>query len=146
MKFISLAIFVKKTSKNYLDLWMQVREEDGPLKGFWEFPGGNIENNETPLNAVIREVKEEVDIDIKAENIRTFNNFSFNVYGKRVEFFSFLVKDAIPKKGQWFSIALNNYQESLPEKIPPANFDLIKELCHAFKNVEPQDFDLLWTK
>jgi len=34
------------------------------LPGLWEFPGGKIEKNETPLEAIIREVKEETNLNI----------------------------------------------------------------------------------
>lgn len=37
----------------------------GEFKGRWEFPGGKIENKETPQQALIREVKEELDVDIE---------------------------------------------------------------------------------
>ena len=37
----------------------------GEFKGGWEFPGGKIEENETPQEALIREIKEELDVDIE---------------------------------------------------------------------------------
>ncbi len=33
--------------------------------GFWELPGGGLEYGETPHEALIRELKEETDLDIK---------------------------------------------------------------------------------
>lgn len=39
----------------------------GEFKDMWEFPGGKIENEESPENAVIREIKEELNTEIRVE-------------------------------------------------------------------------------
>ena len=45
---------------------INTRPEGKDYAGYWEFPGGKVEENETPEEAIIRELKEEINIDVSA--------------------------------------------------------------------------------
>lgn len=47
---------------------IQRRPETGLLGGLWEFPGGKVEPGETPGEAVRREIREELGIEVRVED------------------------------------------------------------------------------
>ncbi|KAL6073535.1 Nudix hydrolase domain-containing protein [Balamuthia mandrillaris] len=49
-----------------------IKEKNGPITGFWKFPGGMVEAGEELWQAAIREVKEETGIDTEFQSILCF--------------------------------------------------------------------------
>ena len=62
MKTIKVvAAVIKKQNKVFV-----TQRGYGEFKDGWEFPGGKIEQGETPQEALKREIKEELDAEIEA--------------------------------------------------------------------------------
>ena len=51
-----------------------------PFPNMWDLPGGHVEENETAEACIVREMKEELDLDIEG-----FHLFSVNEFPDRIE-------------------------------------------------------------
>ncbi|WP_133408345.1 8-oxo-dGTP diphosphatase MutT [Parashewanella tropica] len=80
MKRIHVAVGVIINSQN--QILIAKRHKHLHQGGKWEFPGGKVEKGETTSEALIRELKEEVDLDV--ENTTPFMELSFDYPDKQV--------------------------------------------------------------
>lgn len=78
--------------------------KDHPLK--WEFPGGKIKNDETIEEALIREINEELSINIINYEELISYNFNYKDLNKKVFIYFYLVNNFSGK-------VLNNFHKEL---------------------------------
>lgn len=48
---------------------VQLRPEGKPMAGLWEFPGGKVEDGELPGAALVRELHEELGLEVEEKNL-----------------------------------------------------------------------------
>lgn len=111
-------------------IFIQKRSPNGLMPHLWEFPGGKIHRGESPEAALVREFREELEVDIHLLNkiaVIRHNYTSFRVT-LHAFFCELLVPHAVPRiksavKGLWVS------RESLEHHaFPAANRKLIDRL------------------
>jgi 8-oxo-dGTP diphosphatase len=108
------------------------RPADVPLGGFWEFPGGKIERDETPEAAAVRECLEEVGLKIRITGSYPVATHDYDHAALRLHFLSATLvagADSLPPRFRWVSASeLGRY------RFPPANCELIALLTRRTKS------------
>ena len=98
------------------------RPKSRSWSGWWEFPGGKLEKNESPREALSRELKEEVDIDIVNCEKWVTRNYSYEEYNVTLYFFKVTQWNGklIPKESQkllWIHPCEANKDTILPPNV-----------------------------
>lgn len=100
----------------------------GLLGGFWEFPGGKIEGNETVQECIKREILEEIGIDIAVDSHlitidHTYSHFRVNLQVYNCRYLSGQARAIECEEIRWVTIQeLDNYT------FPAANQEIIRAL------------------
>ncbi|MEX2520200.1 MAG: 8-oxo-dGTP diphosphatase MutT [Paracoccaceae bacterium] len=103
------------------------RPEGKPMAGLWEFPGGKIEPGETPEEALIRELQEELGVDTWASCLAplTFASHAYPDFHLLMPLFACRKWQGTPmaKEGQRLKWARVDALRDYP--MPPADLPLV---------------------
>ena len=103
----------------------------GEFKGGWEFPGGKIEEGESPQEALVREIREELDTDILVGDLIDTVEYDYPAFHLSMDCFWCTIKNGKltlkeAEAARWLTVETLDSVDWLPadrgliEKIRPA--------------------------
>ena len=77
---VSGAIILRTNQTTHTNEIFATQRGYGDWEGWWEIPGGKLEPNETPEQCIVREIREELATEVRAEKILDVIDYDYPTF------------------------------------------------------------------
>lgn len=124
-----VAAIIKAVNENGEPIIFATQRGYGDLKGGWEFPGGKIEEGETPQEALVREIKEELETEIAVGELIDTIEYDYPTFHLSMDcFWAEIVSGDLVLKEHEAAKWLTKDELDTVEWLP-ADITLIEKIC-----------------
>ena len=106
----------------------------GEFRGMWEFPGGKVESGETLYQALARELKEELDIDVNVGEEYAHIRHDYPTFHLSMHLMRTYLVSGEPKLLEHTSAMWAKDDELLSLKFLPADKVIVEQIAREIKN------------
>lgn len=100
------------------------QREDGPWRGCWEFPGGKLEEDESPEDCLRRELREELGVEVEVGRIREVVFMPYEGFNLLLLLYPCRLKGEGPRPLKGQGVRWVSPEELFSLKMPPADEEL----------------------
>ena len=100
----------------------------GDYKGWWEFPGGKMEDGETEEEAIVREIREELEVEIAVERKVCTVEYNYPQFHLRMHCFWCSIAQGVPQLKEHQSARWLAKEEWESVEWLPADVEVLEQL------------------
>ena len=114
---------------NKNEIFCALRSSEMTLPNYWEFPGGKIEENETPQEALAREIKEEFNCEISVGEKVEDTTYEYEKVIVRLETYLSVILKGLPTAVEHAETRWVPRDQLMSLNFAPADIPAVKKLA-----------------